>query len=127
MMVVDHTIASWDPPDFLSRLPSIAPLFSEVNPLCSGARLIGWRPVLTKSPLRPRVPAGYEREVQPPPCLLPPAREAAVGPRLLIRRENPAYLAANLSLRSFHYPPPVDALGCSYSSAPRPIAQFSTT
>jgi len=54
----------------------------------------------------------------PPAKLLHPGREAAVGPRLLIRRETPAYLAANLYIwRSFHYPLPVDALSCSFSYA----------
>jgi len=32
----------------------------------------------------------------PPTNLLHPAKEAAVGPRLLIRRETPAYLAPDL-------------------------------
>ena len=38
-----------------------------------------------------------------------------------IRREIPAYQAANAAnlyiWRSFHYPPPEDALSCSFSSA----------
>src|SRR6218665_2991203 len=36
------------------------------------------------------------RVAVPPTNLLHPGREAAVGPRLLIRRETHAYLAANL-------------------------------
>jgi len=51
--------------------------------------------------------------VVPLTSLLHPAREAAVGPRLLISRETPAYLAASHGI----YPPPADALGCRYSSA----------
>src|SRR6218665_2194285 len=59
---------------------------------------------------------GFIRVVVPPTILLHSGREAAVGPRLLIRLEIHAYFSA--IYRSFHYPPPVDALGCSCSSAP---------
>jgi len=60
----------------------------------------------------------FIKACMPPTILLHPGREAAVGPRLLIRREIPAYFADNLYIqRSLHYPPPVDALGCHYSSA----------
>jgi len=74
------------------------PRFSpEVTHWIVGARLIGWRPVLAESPLRRRVSAGFN-EVGGATCQpsAPWYREAAVGPRLLIRRETPAYLAANL-------------------------------
>jgi len=54
---------------------------------------------------------------RPPPR---PDRAAAVGPRLLIRQSrSPAYFAASPHIwRPFHYPPPADAVGSSYSSAP---------
>src|SRR6218665_2666289 len=45
--------------DFLSGLSPIAQILSRGNPLGSGARLIGWRPVLAKSHLRCRVSAGF--------------------------------------------------------------------
>ena len=74
-------------PHFLSGLSPKARILSRGNPLGSGARLIGWRPVLTKSPLRRRVSAGFEKVVVvvPSTSLLHPGREAAVGQRLLIR------------------------------------------
>jgi len=49
-----------------------------------------------KSPLRRKVSARFNRVVVPPTSLLHPGREAADGPRLLISREIPAYLAASL-------------------------------
>src|SRR6218665_477607 len=42
------------------------------------------------------------RVVAPPTSLLHPCREAAVGPRLLIRREIPSYLAAIASISRGH-------------------------
>src|SRR6218665_812686 len=42
------------------------------------------------------------------------SREAAVSPRLLIRRETPTYLAA---AGLYNYPPHVDSVSCNYSSA----------
>src|SRR6218665_1130994 len=60
------------------------------------ARLIGWRPVLAKSPLRHGYLQDLIRVMLPPSNLLHPGREATVGPRLLIRRKTTAYLAAGL-------------------------------
>src|SRR6218665_191804 len=51
-------------PDFLSGLSPIAPVLSRGNPLGSGAKaywLAAARPVLTKSPLRRRVSAGFHK------------------------------------------------------------------
>ena len=48
----------------------------------------------------------------------PPADTTAVGSRLLISREDPAYIAANIRIwMPLHDPSPVDAGGSSYSSA----------
>ena len=46
---------------FLSGLSPIARIVSQGNPQGSGARLIGWRPVLAKSPLRHRVSAEFNK------------------------------------------------------------------
>ena len=61
--------------------------------------------------------AAVDATRRPPPR---PDRAAAVGPRLLIRQSrSPAYFAASPHIwRPSHYPPPADAVGSSYSSAP---------
>src|SRR6218665_47612 len=48
-------------PDFLSGLSPIAEFSPEVTHWAVGARLIGWRPVHAKSPLRRRVSAGCNK------------------------------------------------------------------
>src|SRR6218665_1661459 len=81
-------------PDFLFGLIPIARILSQGNPLGSGLLFGG-----LYSPSHLSVNGclqGLMRMVTPPTSLLHPGREAAVGPRLLIRREDPAYFAANL-------------------------------
>src|SRR6218665_1364970 len=81
---------------FCRGLSPIAESSLEVTNWAVGARLIGWRPVLAKSPLCCRVSAGFNKGGVPPTSLLHSGRKASVGARLLIRREIPAYIAASL-------------------------------
>src|SRR6218665_2439150 len=59
LALIPDVVVSEAEPRLLSGLSPIARILSRGNPLGSGARLIGWRPVLAKSPLRHRVSAGF--------------------------------------------------------------------
>jgi len=78
-------------------LSPIAPVLSRGNPLGSGGQAYWVGGLYSPSHLSVvGYMQGFIRVVVPPTILLHPGREAAVSLRLLIRRENPAYFAANL-------------------------------